>query len=136
MTNRCDFAHLLAPSCLVERYLSGGLHVNRQFGPEGTELGTQVHALHHEEQCYPDAFTSKPAGWHLGAPGAAPDETETSILLAMMIFLFDLRLSQSSRPEKCKSSWPHARKRKNGFHNFESIVAMHDGPMTELKRRG
>ena len=142
--------------------LPGGIHVDGHFFPEGTELGTPVYALHHQERYFPDAFTFKPARWRVGLPGATRGEsdlfsqsafcafgigprscagkalayTEMSILLARIVFLFDLRLSQSSRPEDGRSSWANGRKRKNEFHVFDSIVALHNGPMVEFKRRG
>ena len=96
---------------------------------------TLFYCLHHQEQDYPDAFTFKPARWRVGPPGAAPAESKMSILLARMIFLFDLRLSQSSRPEEGRPSWANGRKRKNEFHVLDSIVALHNGPMVEFKRR-
>ena len=142
--------------------LPGGLHVDGPFFNEGTELGTPVYALHHQEQYCPDAFTFKPARWRVGPPGAAPEPsvsssqsafcpfgigprscagkalayTEMSILLARIIFLFDLRLSHNCRPEEGRSVWALGRKRKNEFHVFDSIVALHNGPMVEFKRRG
>lgn len=147
---------------MPRQVLPGGLHVDGHFFPEGAELGTPVYALHHQEQYYSDAFTFKPARWLVGPPGTATEEsvsssrsafcpfgigprscagkalayTEMSILLARMIFLFELRLSQSSRPEEGTSSWANGRKRKNEFHVFDSIVALHNGPMVEFKRRG
>ena len=142
--------------------LPGGLHVDGNFFPEGTEMGTPVYALHHQEHYYPDAFTFKPARWRVGPSGATPAEdisssqsafcpfsigprscagkalayTEMSILLARMIFLFDLRLSRNSRPEEGRSIWANGRKQKKEFHIFDSIVALHNGPMVEFKRRG
>ena len=141
--------------------LAGGLHVDEDFFPEGTELGTPVYALHHQEEFYPDAFTFKPARWLTSPPGAPTKEsvsssqsafcpfgigprscagkalayTEMSVFLARMIFLFDMRLSPSCRPEEGKPSWANERKRKNEFQVFDSIVALHNGPMVDLKRR-
>ena len=142
--------------------LPGGLHVDGNIFPDGTEVETLVYALHHQEHYYPDAFTFNPARWHVGSSAATPAEsisssqsafcpfgigprscagktlayTEISIILARMLFLFDLRLSQNSRPEEGRSIWANGRKRKNEFHLFDSIVALHNGPMVEFKRGG
>ena len=142
--------------------LSGGLYVDGHVFPEGTELGTPVYALHHQERYHQDPFTFNPARWHASTSdtvskasvslsqsafcpfgigprscaGKALAYTEMSILIARIIFLFDLRLSQNSRPEEGRSSWADGRKRKDEFHVFDSIVALHDGPMVEFKRRG
>ena len=58
--------------------LPGGLPVDGNFFPEGTEMGTPVYALHHQEHYYPDAFTFKPARWLVGPSGATPAESISS----------------------------------------------------------
>jgi len=146
---------------MPRQVLSGGIHVDGHFFPACTEVGTPVYALHHQERYHPDPFAFKPARWSADPSGACSEDsvspsqsaycpfgigprtcagkalayTEMSILLARIVFLFDLRLSQDCRPEEGRSSWASARRRKKEFHVFDSIVALHDGPMVEFKRR-
>ena len=146
---------------MPRQVLSGGIHVDDHVFPEGTELGTPVYALHHQEQYYQDAFTFNPARWCVCPSDASSKEgvsllqsafcpfgigprscagkalayTEISIVLARIVFLFELRLSQISRPEEVRPGWANGRKGKNEFHVFDSIVALHDGPMVDFKRR-
>ena len=143
--------------------LSGGVAVDGHVFPEGTELGTPIYALHHQDRYHPDPFTFNPARWRIPPSDAAASKkssvsfsqsafcpfgigprscvgkalayTEMSILLARIVFLFEMRLSQNSRPEEGRSSWAKGRKRKDEFHVFDSFVALHDGPMVEFKRR-
>ena len=61
--------------------------------------------------------------------GKALAYTEMSVLLASMIFLFDLRLSQNSRPEEGRSILAKGRKQNNELHLFDSLVVFHLGPM-------
>ena len=141
--------------------LVGGIHVGGHFFPEGTELGVPIYALHHQEQYHRNAFTFKPDRWLRSPLGTATEEslllsqsafcpfsvgprccagkslayTEMSLLLARIIFLFDLRLSKHSRPEEDKSNWIRENTRQSEFQIFDSIVALHDGPMVEFRRR-
>lgn len=141
--------------------LHGGICVDGHFFPEGTEVGTPVYALHHQERYHPDPFMFNPARWREGLSSAASDEihsllhsafcpfgigprgcagkalayVEISILLARIVFSFDLRLSQSPGREGGRSNWAKGRKREKEFHVFDTIVALHDGPMVEFKRK-
>ncbi len=126
---------------MPRQVLPGGIQVDGQFFPEGTEVGTPVYALHHQERYHRSAFNFNPVRWNVRPVGAASEEgvslsqsafcpsgigprscagkalayAEMSILLARIVFLFDMRLSQSSRPEEGRSSWANGRKRKDDF---------------------
>lgn len=67
--------------------------------------------------------------------GKALAYTEMSIILARIVFLFDFRLSRNSPPGEGRPIWAEERKRKDDFHIFDSILALHDGPMVEFKWR-
>ena len=141
--------------------LAGGVQVDGHFFPEGTELGIPVYALHHQEQYHPNAFAFEPERWLVGPSSTATKNTisraqsafcpfgigprscagkvlawaEMSILLARVVYLFNMRLSMSPGPEANIPAWAKGRKRKNEFHVFDSIVALHDGPVVEFRRR-
>lgn len=139
--------------------LAGGIAVDGHFFPEGTDLGTPIYAIHHQERYYPNAFAFKPARWIVDESiSGSEDEvalahsafapfmigpracvgkvlayTEIMILLARIVFSFDLRLSADS--SEGIPSWAKGRSNKEDFHIFDSVIALHDGPMVEFKPR-
>ena len=51
------------PSHLPREVLPGGIHVDGQFLPAGTVVGTAPWAIHHNETYFPDAFAFRPERW-------------------------------------------------------------------------
>lgn len=139
--------------------LAGGIAVDGHFFPKGTDLGTPVYAIHHQERYFPDAFAFKPTRWIVDeSVSSSEDEvalahsafapfmigpracvgkvlayTEIMILLASMVFSFDLRLPATSF--EGNPSWAKGRSDEKVFHIFDSVIALHDGPMLEFKPR-
>ena len=60
--------------------LPGGITVDGHFFPEGTEVGTPVYALHHQERYFPDAFAFKPARWLHEDPEKGASSFESCVL--------------------------------------------------------
>jgi cytochrome P450 len=52
-----------APSHLPREVLPGGIHVDGQFLPAGTVVGTAPWAIHHNATYFPDAFAFRPERW-------------------------------------------------------------------------
>lgn len=50
-------------STLMREVLPGGLYVDREWFPPGTDIGVPHYALHHDEQYFPDPFAFKPKRW-------------------------------------------------------------------------
>jgi cytochrome P450 len=51
------------PSHLPREVLPGGIHVDGQFLPAGTVVGTAPWAIHHNATYFPDAFAFRPERW-------------------------------------------------------------------------
>ena len=51
------------PSHLPREVLPGGIHVDGQFLPAGTVVGTAPWAIHHNAAYFPDAFAFRPERW-------------------------------------------------------------------------
>jgi cytochrome P450 len=50
-------------STLMREVLPGGITVNGEWFPPGTDIGVPHYALHHDEAYFPDPFTYKPERW-------------------------------------------------------------------------
>jgi cytochrome P450 len=50
-------------STLMREVLSGGLVVDGEWFPPGTDIGVPHYALHHDEKYFPAPFTFKPSRW-------------------------------------------------------------------------
>lgn len=103
---------------LIRTVLPGGLHIDGEHFPAGTDIGTPVYALHHEETYYPQPFAFRPDRWILvkneeGARGIASKKSlqqafssgpymcfgkslayqQISLVAARVNWLFEMRLA-------------------------------------------
>ena len=157
-----DEAMRLTPSIgglLARQVLPGGIHVGELFFPPGTEIGTPIYALHHQERYHPDAFTFKPERWLVGPDVSEADVAreqsafspfgigpracagkpfayaEMTILLARIIFLFDMRLSGTAKTVHRHKVEARGTSHEDEFQVFDSVIAITDGPMIEFRAR-
>lgn len=157
-----DEAMRLSPSfggLLARQALPGGISVDGHFFPAGTEIGTPVYALHHQERYHPDAFTFNPKRWMVGqgvsdldvareqsaffpfgvGPRACAGKplayAEMMILLARILFVFDMRLSETAKTVQRYKLDARGKSREKEFQVFDSIIAITDGPMVEFRSR-
>jgi cytochrome P450 len=150
---------------LPREVLRGGLTVDGEYLPEGVEVGVPHYAIHHNEMYYPEPFLFKPERWivtestspKLGGTEASVAITrsafcafgvgrtscvgkllayqEMSILLARIIWLYDLRLQTGSIAGEGHPSLGKHRAQVNEFQTWEGFFSTHDGPMVELGPR-
>ena len=144
---------------LARQALPGGICVDGHFFPAGTEIGAPIYALHHQERYHPDAFEFKPTRWIVGqgvsdvdvareqsaffpfgsGPRACAGKplayAEMTIVLARIIFLFDIRLSETAKTVHRYKLDARETSLENEFQVFDSIVAITDGPMIEFRSR-
>ena len=144
---------------MPRQVLPGGINIEGHFFPEGTEIGVPIYVLHRQECHFSDPLAFKPIRWLSNTsegkssvssshPAFCPFSigprscagrvlayAEMSIVLARILFLFDMRLLKDAgcRGEKNKSE--NEKKDTCEFHTFDSIVALHDGPFVEFRRR-
>ena len=180
------------PSILPREVLPGGIVVDGEWLPEGTDVGVPHYAIHHDERYFPDSFTYKPERWigrdrkndarssistedfeerlagHRGTEemGENSDEAlenasltvaqsaftpfgigrtscigkylayqEISLVLARMIWLYDMRSSPGSSTGEGRPDLGVGRGRKNEFQLQDRFVSMHEGPLVQFKSR-
>lgn len=157
-----DEAMRLSPSfggLLARQVLPGGICVEDLFFPAGTKIGTPVYALHHNERYHPDAFTFKPTRWMIGkdvsemdiareqsaffpfgiGPRACAGKSlayaEMTILLARIVYMFDMRISETAKTVRRYRLDARGESREKEFQVFDSVIAITDGPMLEFRER-
>jgi cytochrome P450 len=107
------------PSHLPREVLAGGLHVDGEFLPRGTVVGTAPWAIHHSATYFPDPFAFRPERWistdddetadgvstaraafcafslgPRGCVGKGVAYLEVSLALAHLLWLYDIRLGE------------------------------------------
>ena len=146
---------------LPREVLPGGLQVKAHHFPEGTVVVTCHYSIHHNEAYYPDPFIFKPSRWIAdsdndttsssvelaksafcpfsigprGCIGKAMAYAEMSILLARVVWLFDMRLKEGSTLGEGNPALGKGRTRRNEFQLYDKFVSMTDGPLVEFKMR-
>ena len=68
---------------LPREFLRGGIVVDGEFFPQGTDIGVPCYACHHNERYFPEAFDFKPERW---LTNDTEGSSEESILLAQAAF--------------------------------------------------
>ena len=59
---------------MPRQVLPGGAQIDGVFFAHGTEVGTPIYALHHQERYYPNAFAFKPDRWLVCSSGCTMDD--------------------------------------------------------------
>ena len=144
----------------------GGITIDGHFFPAGTDVGVSHYTLHHNEAYYPDPFTFKPSRWLVdekngvtaenvqvaqsnfcafsigprGCVGKGMAYMEMMVVLARMIWLFEMRLAQSGGGgsdgdgevlEKAVSF----RLKDGEYPTIDKFVSKVDGPLVEFRAR-
>lgn len=154
-----DEAMRMAPAVgavLPREILKGGLVVEGHHFPQGVDIGVASYALHHDEAYFPDPFTYNPERWladaddgglALAQAAFVPFSTgrtscvgkhlayhEMGIVLARVLWGFEMRLEPGSTVGEGREDLGEGRKRKNEFQTRDKFVSAHDGPMVEFRR--
>ena len=159
-----DEAMRLTPSSgglLPREVLPGGLQVDGEFFPAGTDLGVPTYAVHHMEDYYPQPFAFRPERWIVDVAGGVADEDvtlaqsafstfslgprgcagktlaylEMMIVLARMIHQFDFHIGEGCRLGQGDPALAKGRRRSDEFQTYDRFVASHDGPMVQFRAR-
>ena len=150
---------------LLREILPGGLIVDGERLPAGVNVGVPHYAIHHNEKYYPQPFSFRPERWILSGAsaselgvseavmalaqsafcafgvgktnciGKALAYSEMSIILARIVWLYDLRLQADSVLGEGRLSLGDGRSRKNEFQTWDGFFSTHDGPLVEFKPR-
>ncbi|MCJ1385613.1 hypothetical protein MMC17_008736 [Xylographa soralifera] len=149
------------PSILPREVLPGGILIDGVYIPPGIDVGVPHYAIHHNERYYPDSFAFQPARWIAGSvPGVTVESVahaqaafcafsigprscvgkamaykELMLVLASVLFLYDMRLSDGETVGEGHPSLGKARCRRSEFQMLDRFVAKVDGPLVEFKLR-
>ena len=111
-----------------------------------------MYALHHQEQYHEDAFAFKPERWlevdvarvqeaffpfgigPRACAGKGIAYAEMMVLIARMVWLFDMRLSEKETVYRYGVD-KRPRRKEMEFQVFDSVIAITDGPMVEFRAR-
>lgn len=144
---------------LPREALNGGLEVDegRYYVPAGTDIGVPTYALHHTEEYWPEPHKFRPERWLDGiSPEQRPAFTpfgvgrtgcvgkylayqEMGIILARLLWLYDMRIEPENKEAKeksrpfWKSSW--GRDHAGEFQMYDVFTSTHDGPMVQFRKR-
>lgn len=140
---------------LPREVLRGGMTIDGNFFPAGTDVGVSLYTLQRQEKYSHNALFFQPQRWMVedtdtdhhetamlaqsafspfslgprGCPGKGMAYGEMTLTLARIVFLFDMRL-ESNPPRIGKESQEPAL-----FQTRDCFVSAHDGPVVEFRPR-
>ncbi|KAL8712489.1 MAG: hypothetical protein Q9220_003337 [cf. Caloplaca sp. 1 TL-2023] len=144
-------------SMLPREVLPGGIVVDGEFFPAGTDVGVPHYALHHHEQYYPDPYRYRPERWLSESHGADDiqdqvsaaqsaftafgvgrtscigrhlAEQELRLNIGRLIWLYDMRFAETKDSPNQATDQDY-----DEFPTLDRFVSMHDGPMVQFRRR-
>jgi len=141
---------------LQREILSGGLIVDGHVLPEGIDVGVSAYCIQHSETYYPDPFEFMPDRWieaskddlalansafiafgvgRTSCVGKYLALQEMAIILARLIWLYDMRLQPGTTLGEGDVELGNGRTRKKEFQTHEKFVSSHDGPMVQFRKR-
>jgi len=142
---------------MAREVLTGGMEVDGQVFPKGTEIGTPHYALHHEAAYYPEPFLYKPERWLAdknydvtttqsafsafslgprGCVGKAMAYQEMMTVLARVLWEFDLRFATSrSWRGGVHEKWRGSRDRADEYQLFDTFSSRSVGPLVQFRPR-
>ncbi|CAF9939407.1 hypothetical protein IMSHALPRED_001332 [Imshaugia aleurites] len=149
------------PGLLPREVQPGGLSISGTHFPPGTDMGVPHYAIHHNEAYYPDSFAYKPerwiaddkAGWSVecvalaqsafcpfsigprGCVGKALAMKEIMIVVARLIWLFEMRISEGTRMGEGSEPLGRGRTRSGEFQMRDMFVGKAEGPLVEFRAR-
>jgi cytochrome P450 len=146
-------------SVLQREVLPGGLHVDGEWFPPGTDLAVPHYALHHNEKYHFRPFDFLPERWLVSSErseaevaitrsaycpygigrtscvGKALSYTEMTLMLARIVWLYEMRLAPGNSLGEGDPAFGFARSKKNEFQTWDSFVSIHQGPMVQFRSR-
>ena len=151
---------------LPREILAGGLTIEENYFPVGTDIGVPHYAIHHNDVYYPEPFMFRPERWiedssftvKLGGSsnsalaiaqsafcafgvgrtscvGRSLAYQEMSIILARIVWLYEIRLQIGSTLGGGRPGLGRYRERKEEFQTWDGFFSTHQGPLVEFKLR-
>jgi cytochrome P450 len=143
------------PSSLPREVLSGGLIIDGEYIPAGTEVGVSAYVIHHNPEYFPEPFAFRPERWLVdendtkseeglalarsafcpfslgtrGCIGKSVAYLEIMLAMARLLFTYDMRLAGSNGPDHKSGGQVEEYVLTDGF------VTQSHGPLVEFKAR-
>ena len=137
-----------------------GTPIDGEYLPPGTDVGTSMYAIHHNEDYYPDPYVFKPERWlHVvntedevervygafnpfslgprGCVGRGLAYMELSDTLAKLLWHLDLRKPEGplGKVGEGRSWFRNGRHHVKEFQLVDHLTSIKDGPFVEFRRR-
>ena len=132
--------------------LPGGITIDGNVFPPGTDIGTPVYVLQRQEKYFRNATSYEPERWlegsttpremevqnsafapfslgPRGCPGKTMAYAEMTVTLARVVYLFEMRLEGGGGQGMGAAGEPVQ------FQTRDSFVSQHDGPWVQFRRR-
>ena len=149
------------PGLLPREVQPGGLWISGTYFPPGTDIGVPHYAIHHNEAYYPDSFAYKPERWIIdektgvseesvalaqsafcpfsigprGCVGRALAMKEIMVVVARLIWLFEMRIPEGSTIGEGKESLGWGRRRSGELQMRDMFVGKAEGPLVGFRPR-
>lgn len=146
---------------LQREVLAGGITIDGQHVPQGTNVATSSYALHHNEETFPESFRFSPERWIAteqtgtapasiaasesgfapfssgprGCPGKNLAYLEMSITIAKVLFLYDVRAVEGNDLGAGKADLMWGRQNKEQFQTWDMFISFRYGPVVQFKVR-
>ncbi|KAH8595275.1 cytochrome P450 [Bisporella sp. PMI_857] len=152
-------------SQLPREVLPGGMVIDEHHISAGTEVGTPIYTIHHNETYYPDPFTYNPDRWIADTEGHAEKNNaslkkaesafcpfsvgarscvgkdfayhEVTTTLARLLWAFDMKLAEGRLGNLGGGckGMGRGRERAGEYQQWDVFTSTHDGPMIHVRKR-
>lgn len=139
----------------------GGTDIEGEFFPPGVNVSTAYYCLSHNKDVYPEPHKFRPERWIVdekegtteeevalaesgacsfsmgsrGCPGKYLALIEMNIVMAKLVYLFDMREDPNNRVGGGGPGMGPGRENPDLYQTYDVFVSLHDGPMVQFKRR-
>ena len=148
---------------LPREVLPGGMRVDGEYFPAGTDIGVANYAIHHNAAYVRDPYIFRPERWlpseqdpegvdeaelrllesayspfsvgRASCVGKALAYQELMIVLARLIWLYEMRLEPGSTLGEGNKRLGRGRELRREFQTYDNFVAAHEGPMVQFRPR-
>lgn len=139
--------------------LEGGTTIDGAFFPAGVNVSTGLYCLSYNKDIFPEPFEFRPERWILGdetsaesialaesgfcafsyGPRGCPGKNlawlEMSIVIAKVIYNFEIRQDTSTLIGGGSPNGTGGRSCEEQYQTYDAFVSLRDGPMVQFKRR-
>ncbi|KAG8161257.1 hypothetical protein KVR01_009521 [Diaporthe batatas] len=146
----------------LREVMAGGTDVDGESFPPGVNVSVAFYCLSHNKDVYPEPHKFRPERWLVdekagiteedvaraesgacsfsmgsrGCPGKYLALIEMTIVMAKLVYLFDMREDPDKKVGGGGPGKGPGRENPDLYQTYDIFVSLHDGPMIQFKRRG